>query len=237
MMPQPCTDDARILLASRPHSRQSPARLLSTRALYVGLLVSSAACSSGQNHLEPPPPPVISSADAGPGNPAPNLATFSQTVDQLQGIVTVLGETPPLSQGEGLMRAFDRLSASIESIPGPLNPARAEAARLMRSRDFDVWVSLSRENSNAAAVRESLAVAAGALMLAAEGSYAVPEVKTAALRLKNGVDQLDGEKPLRDQREQVLARLRDALEVLKAIRAVAPTVVGRDGGVERVAGK
>jgi hypothetical protein len=154
-------------------------------------------------------------------------------VDELQGIVNLLSQTPPLHEGEGLRRAFDRLAAAIESIPGPPQPARAEAAKLMRLRDFDVWVSLSRADATAGAIRESLAIGAGALTLAAEGPYSTTTVKDAAARLTAAVERLDGRRLVREQRTQVLSALRAGLEVLTAIRAAVPTLLARDAVGQR----
>jgi hypothetical protein len=154
-------------------------------------------------------------------------------VDEFQGIVNLLAQTPPLRQGEGLRRAFDRLAAAIESIPGPPQPARAEAAKLMRLRDFDVWVSVSRPDATAGAIREALAIGAGALTLAAEGPYSTSQVKDATGRLKAAVERLDGTKLLREQRSQVLPALRAGLEVLTAIRDTVPAVLGSEAVGQR----
>jgi surface antigen len=95
----------------------------------------------------------------------------------------------------------------------------------MRERDFDVWVSLIREDATAAAIRESLALAAGALALASDGPYATAKAKEAVRSLQSAVADLDGTKPLREQRSQILPALRAAFEVLSAVRAAAPAVV------------
>jgi hypothetical protein len=210
--------------------RTGATRVTSLCCVLLGATI--VACSNGQNHVEPPLPPLppIRSVEGGRGDSTLGVGEFSAIVDELRGIVNLLDRTPPLSQGEGLRRAFDRLIAAIESIPGPPQPARVEAARLMRARDFDVWVSLSREEATASAVRESLAVATGALAIAADGPYATPAVKNALQRLKTAVDGLSPKEKLRDQRPQVLTALHAALEVLTAIRTAAPGIAARDAG-------
>jgi hypothetical protein len=140
--------------------------------------------------------------------------------------MNLLARTPPLSQGDGVRRAFDRLAAAIESIPGPSQPSRAEAVKLMRARDFDIWISLIREDATAAAARETLAIATGTLELAAAGPYSQPTVKERVATLKRSVDHIASDGLLRDQRGEVLNALRDALAVLMAIRAASPAVVG-----------
>lgn len=218
-----------IGLGSQSH-RPSRIRTTSLRLLLLGS--SIVACSSGQNHgwnnIEPPLPPPIAAADGGQANGPSTFDEFAAAVNELQGIVNLLSHTPPLSEGDGLRRAFDRLAAAIESIPGPPQPARSEAARLMRSRDFDIWVSLTREDATAGALRESLVIATGALALAAEGPYAIAAVKEGVARLKAAVERLFANEPLRAQRPQLLAALRGAVDALTAIRAAGPTVVKRE---------
>jgi len=198
-----------------------------TSVSLIALVSRIAACSSEQNRVEPPLPPRASSSDGGRKNPPSEIEEFSARVDELQGIVNLLAQTPPLSEGEGVRRAIDRLTVAIAGIPGPPQPARAEAAKLMRSRDFDVWISLIRADATAGAVREVLVIGAGALTLSAEGLYSTPIVKDAAARLRAAVERLDGTRPLREQRSQILPALRAALEVLTAIRAAAPAVLAR----------
>ena len=204
-----------------------------TSVSLIALVSRIVACSSEQNRIEPPLPPCAFSSGGGRANPPLEIEEFSARVDELQGIVNLLAQTPPLSGGEGLRRAIDRLTAAIEGIPGPPQTARAEAAKLMRSRDFDVWMSLIRADATAGALREVLVIGAGALTLAAEGPYSTPTVKAAAARLRTAVERLDGARPLQAQRSQILPALRAALEVLTAIRTAAAAVLARQAVGQR----
>ena len=151
---------------------------------------------------------------------------FSAIVTELRGIVRLLETVPPLEDGEGLRRALERLAAAIDNIPGPPQPARAEATRLMRQRDFEVWVALEREGAKAEHVREVLAIAAGALMLTVDGPYAdAPELKTSVERFKREAFRIDPNKPVTEERPAILAALQAGVRALELVRAAAPRVV------------
>jgi hypothetical protein len=202
----------------RAVSRRAQANVL-TR-LYIAVFSSAiTACSggNGQNHPAPPAPPPIPAAASPAANSPSRGEDFSSVVDEFRGIVNLLAETPPLSSGDGVRRALNRLAAAIERIPGPHEPARAEAVKLMQTRDFDVWVSLSRENAKAGPVRETLVIAAGALSLAAKDPSGSPAAE-AASRLKRAVEDIDGTRPLSEERPRVLVALRAAVDVLTTLR-------------------
>ena len=99
----------------------------------------------------------------------------------------------------------------------------AEAARLIRSREFAVWVSFGHaeaSSTTAKPTREALDVAAGALLVAARDAYAeFPDVKAAADRLTGAVRDIDPRQPLREERHDVIAALEAAAAALEAIDA------------------
>jgi hypothetical protein len=227
-MPRRCRDATHLRSAGgfRPADRRAhsgPRRWSPLAVVAAGLV----ACSSGQNHAAPSPPLLPSpSVDAAAPEP-PHVTEFSEIVDEFEALVNLLAATPPLGEGEGLRRALDRLASAIRTIPGPPQLAGAEAAALMRARNFDVWLSLIREDATAAPIRELLAIAAGALTLATKDAYATKAAREATERFKRSVERLAAAEPLRQQRSQLVPILRDAVAALKAIRAAAPQVVAR----------
>jgi hypothetical protein len=205
-------------------------RAVTSSLCFVLLGTNLSGCSGGQNHVDlpAPPPPAIGAASADSGASASDA--FSTNVDELRGIVNLLDRTPPLNDGDGLRRAFDLLAAAIEGIPGPPQPARTEAANLMRSREFDVWVSLTREDAKAEAVHETLTIAAGALALATEGSSADTTVQKGVERFRRLVGELSASGRLREQRSRVLDALHGAVDVLMEIRAASSVDAGDSDG-------
>jgi hypothetical protein len=173
---------------------------------------------------------VTSSAE----NEAPlstQVDAFSKALSELQGIVNLLGQTPPLPEGDGIRRAIGRLALALELIPGPARPSRSEAVKLIQSRDFDVWISVVRKDGRANKIRETLEIAAGALTLTAAGPYASsPDVGSAAQRFRIAAAAINGSALVAEERDRVLAALREAVSALRAMRSASPSLEVSDAG-------
>lgn len=194
-------------------------------------VIGGAACSrEACIPASPLPPSATSSANDDASAPTPADA-FSAALSEFQGIVNLLGQTPPLADGDGLRRAIGRLAAALEMIPGPARPSRTEAVKLMRTRDFDVWISVIRNDGRADKVRETLEIAAGALTLTAAGAYAsAPDVMSTAQRFRVAVDAIDASGSVGDERVRILAALREAVAALRAIQNAVPRLQSKDAG-------
>jgi hypothetical protein len=194
-------------------------------------IIGYMGCSPEPSYPAPPPLPPASMSSTGQLAARTEVDRFATIVRELRGIVNLLGQTPPLDEGDGLRRAIGRLAAAIETTPGPAGPSQAEAAKLMKSRDFDVWIASIRKDGRAEKVREVLEIAAGALTLAAASYRDSREVMSAAGRFRAAVDAIDASTLLSVERGRVLAALREAVSVLTALQTATPSIESPDSGV------
>jgi hypothetical protein len=167
------------------------------------------------------------------GSTAPDAAAvpteFEEALQEYTGIVNLLGTMPPVEEAEAIRRALALLTAAIEHMPTPADPARSEAVKLLKSNDYDVWLAFERGSARAAEVRESLDLAASVLhSTARQLSPQAPRFEQAVVQFEQAATAIDPKESVRAERPKIIRALGEALTALEAIRSSPPSM--KDAG-------
>ena len=141
-------------------------------------------------------------------------------------MVRLVANMPILTHGDGIRRALDLLEQAIGKIPGASEAARAEAVRLMRAKDFDLWVAFRENGRDSRALHEALQVAAAAVETASKST----ESRSAAADFKRATGEIDPARPIDDQHQQIVAAFQRAVTALEALQPDGSAAIAGERG-------